>query len=165
MSVRLHWHIPLLTALADDVDCPARPVDTALRIDATDLVKPASGPERESDEALEAQMERLQQERLLVERQNARPRLVLSALDAAERIADVVALVDRALEDGLEQPALATELCSPRRGGDSCGPDCRSSASAAGSVANDVGFRDLVEPLRTEVRHEVRADLSVTVSR
>jgi hypothetical protein len=68
MSVRLHWHIPLLTALADDVDRPARPVDTALRIDATDLVKPTSGAERESDEALEAQMERIQQQRLLVQR-------------------------------------------------------------------------------------------------
>src|SRR5262249_17091412 len=32
-------------------------------------------------------------------------------------------------------------------------------------VADDIGFRDLVEPLRTEVRHEVRDDLSVTVLR
>ena len=65
-------------------------------------------PERETDETLKAQMEPLQQQRLLVQRQNARPRPVLSALDVAERIADVVTIVNRALDNGLEQPALAT---------------------------------------------------------
>ena len=102
MSVRLHWHIPLLTELAKDVDRPARPVDTALRIHATDLVKPAASAEREAHEALEARMERLQQQRLLVQRQNAGSRLVLPALDTAKGVAEVVAVVYRTLEDRLE---------------------------------------------------------------
>src|ERR1700730_18801929 len=102
MSVRLHWHIPLLTALTNDMYRPARPVDIAFRIDATDLVKPAAGGEREAQEALEARMERFQQQRLLVQRQNAGSRLVLPALDTAERVAEVVAVVYRTLEDRLE---------------------------------------------------------------
>jgi hypothetical protein len=83
------------------------PVDVARGVDAPDLVEAAAGPERESNEALEARVQRFQQEYLFVERQDACPRLVLPALDAAERVADVVALVDRALEDRLEQSALA----------------------------------------------------------
>jgi hypothetical protein len=87
----------------------ARPVDVASAVDAADLVQTAAGAERETDEALEAQVERLQQLRLLVECQNPRARLVPPALDAAERIAEVVAVLDRALEDGLQQPAFAAD--------------------------------------------------------
>jgi hypothetical protein len=54
-------------------------------------------------------VERLQQLCLLVERQDARARLVPSTLDAAERIAEVVAVLDGALEDGLQQPAFAAD--------------------------------------------------------
>lgn len=58
----------------------AGPVDVALRIDAADLVEPATGSEIEPDEALEARMERLQQLCLLVKSKDARglslPRLM-----------------------------------------------------------------------------------------
>lgn len=60
-----------------------------------------AGHKGEADEALEARVEGTQQLRLLVECEHARPRLVLPALDAAERVADVVAFVDCALEDRL----------------------------------------------------------------
>ena len=43
-------------------------------------------------------MERFQQLALLVEAQDTCPRLVLAALDAAERILEVVAFLDRPLE-------------------------------------------------------------------
>ena len=120
-------------------------------------------PEREADEALEARVERLQQLRLLVERQHARPRLVLPALDAAERVADVVAFVDRALEDRLQQAALATDralrheapVLVPRIAGHLCPSQVQ--------VADDVRLRDLVERPRAEVRQEVRDDLRVTI--
>jgi hypothetical protein len=37
--VGLHGHVALLPKLADDVHCPAHPVDVALRNDAADLVR------------------------------------------------------------------------------------------------------------------------------
>jgi hypothetical protein len=53
-GVRLHRHITLLAKLADDVNCSSYPVDVARGVDAADLVEAATGPERESNEALEA---------------------------------------------------------------------------------------------------------------
>src|SRR5581483_8043740 len=106
-GVRLHRHVTLLAELARDVDGAAQPVDVSLRSDTADLVEATAGAEREPDESLEARMERFQQQRLRVEREHAGSRLVLAALDAAERVADVAGLVDRALEDRLQQPAFA----------------------------------------------------------
>jgi len=58
-------------------------------LDAANLVEAASGAEGEADEAREARVKRFQQQRLFGERQDASARLVLAALDAAERVADV----------------------------------------------------------------------------
>jgi hypothetical protein len=55
-------------------------------------------------------VKRFQQQSLCIERQDASPRLVFPTLDAAERVANVVALVDRALEDRLEQATLHDAL-------------------------------------------------------
>src|SRR5439155_17537672 len=104
---RLHRHVALLAELADDVHRPTQPVDIAFGCDAADLVETTAGPQREPDEPLKAWVERFQQQRLFVERQHPSSRFVLPALDAAERVLDVVPFVDGALEDRLEQPAFA----------------------------------------------------------
>ena len=108
-------------------------------------------------------MKRFQQQRLFVERQDASPRLVLPALDAAERVADVVALVDRALEDRLEQAALAPHRALRHQTAVLVARIARHLRPPQVQIADDVGLRDLVEPPRAEVRQEVRDDLRVTI--
>src|SRR5262249_129064 len=140
-------------------------VDVAIGCDAADLVETAAGPQREPDEPLEARMKRPQQQRLFVERQHPSPRLVLAAFDAAERVLDVMSFVDGAFEDRLQQPAFSANRALRNE------PALLVTGIACHlrppqiEVADNIGFRDLVEPLRTEVRHEVRDDLSVTVLR
>ena len=134
-----------------------------LRIDTADLVEAAARPEREPNEALEASVERFQQQRFFVERQDARPRLVLSTLDATKRVADVVALIDRAFEDRLEQPALAADRALRDNAALLVSRIASHLRPSQVQIADDVGLRDLVEPFGAEVRQEVRDDLRVTV--
>jgi hypothetical protein len=90
------------------VDGAAGPVDVAFWIDAADLIESTTRSEIEPVEALVARMERVQQLRLFVEVKDARTRLVLSTLDAAERIPEVVAFLDGTLEDRLQRSALTS---------------------------------------------------------
>jgi hypothetical protein len=83
--------------------------------------------------------------------------------DAAERVADVVALVDRALEDRLEQPALATHRALRHLTSVLVTRVAGHLGAAQIQVADDIGLRDLVEAPGTEVRQEVRDDLRVAV--
>ena len=103
--------------------------------------------------------------RLFVEGEHARPRLVLAALDAAERVAEVVALVDGALEDGLQQPALSADGALGDRPPILVTGVPGQVRPAQVQVADDVRLRDLVERARAEEREEVRDDLRVAVPR
>src|SRR5438874_5534731 len=110
-------------------------------------------------------MQRVEQFGFLVEVQHACPRLVFAALDAAERVLEVVALLDRAFEDRLQQTALTPDRAlrdlparlMSRRGRHLRSPEVQ--------IPNDVRLRDLVERPRAEVRQEVRDDVLVTVPR
>src|SRR5204862_1663825 len=140
-----------------------QPVDVTLRTDAADLVESATGPERKPNEPLKSRMERFQQQCLSVEREDARPRLVLATLDAAEGIPDIVSLVDRAPEDRLQQSTLTATGALRHEPALLVSRIARHLHPSQIQVADDVGLRDLVEPLRTEVSQEVRDDLRVTV--
>ena len=115
------------------------------------IIEAAATAQRESNEALEARAERFQQLRFSVQAEHARARLVLPASDIAERLAEVVAIFDGALEDGLEQAALepdgaledATPVLVTTPPGHLGAPEVQ--------ITDDVGLRDLVEPRRAEV--------------
>src|SRR2546425_598078 len=128
-------------------------------------MSPPAWSHREPNESLEARVERFQQEGLFAERQNSRWWLVLSPLDAAERVPDVVALVDRSLEDRLEQTALAPYRALRNQAAVPMARIARHLRPPQVQVPNDVGLRDLVEPPRAEVRQEMRDDLRITISR
>src|SRR2546428_5273332 len=165
LSIGLHRDVAFLPELADHVHGAILPVDVAVWIDAADLVEPRAGSEGEANETLEARMQRVQQLLFLVEAQDTRSRFVLAALDATERILEVVALFDRPFEDRLEQTALTPDrtlrdpparLVSRRR---------RHLSSPEVQVPDDVRLGDLVERPRAEVREEMGDDVLVAVPR
>jgi hypothetical protein len=110
-------------------------------------------------------VKRFQQQSLFIERQDASPRLVFPTLDAAERVANVVAIVDRTLEDRLEQATLAPHCAVGHETALLVARIARHLRPAQIQIADDVGLRDVVEAPGAEVRKEVRDDLRVTVPR